>query len=143
MTDTDKRAFMDAMRRTGVAFGAVVDDPQLAVYWDGLRDLELDVLREAFHDCTLALKFFPRIVDLRDAAGGVQAKREAAKTARLLAAWQPEPRAAITEAQWQERWAAIKAIANQVPMKRHQPLRGRCDCADCRRHRLEAGHAAR
>jgi hypothetical protein len=139
MTDQDKRAFMEEMKRTGVAFAAPVDDAQLAVYWEGLRDLDLDTLREAFADCRLSLAFFPRIVDLRDAEFGARERREHTRVQTLIAAAPEREWPTISEDQWQERWAALKRIAGAVPMKAHHGLEGdRCQCADHQRQRREA-----
>lgn len=91
MTDQDKRAFRDLMRRAGVAFNAAVDDAQLAVYWDGLNDLELATLTEAFKDCQESLRFFPRIVDLRDAEFGVRSRGEQQAHKQLLAKAPEDP----------------------------------------------------
>jgi hypothetical protein len=139
MTDQDKRPFMDEMRRLGIAFGTAIDDAILAVYWDGLRDLALETLRQAFRDCIEQLKFLPRVADVRDAEMGVRAQREQARLDRLIAAAPPPPPRAITEDQWQERWAALKGIMARVPMKPHGGLEGdRCQCADHQRQRREA-----
>ena len=135
MTASDKMAFRAEMLRAGAAFQVAVDDPMLAVYFEGLADLDLATLRSAFADCVQQLKWFPKIVDLRDAEFGVRSRDHQAETQRLLAAM-PEPvRETISEAQWQERWATLKAIAARVKMKPHTPLRGRCGCNDCKRER--------
>lgn len=135
MTASDKMAFRAEMLRAGAAFQVPVDDPMLAVYFEGLADLNLATLRPAFSDCVQQLKWFPKIVDLRDAEFGVRALVQQAETQRLLDAMPAPVRETISEAQWQERWSTLKAISARVKMKPHTPLRGRCSCNDCKRER--------
>jgi hypothetical protein len=90
MTEADKPAFWAELQRLGVAFGAHIDGPLGKVYWDALVDLELAPLAEGMRDCIEAMKFFPKVADLRDAEFGARARREQAQTQRLLAAM-PDP----------------------------------------------------
>ena len=85
MTGSDKVAFRADMLRAGAAFQVPVDDAMLAVYFEGLADLNLDTLREAFRDCVEQLKWFPKVVDLRDAEAGVRARQAQVHTKQLVA----------------------------------------------------------
>jgi hypothetical protein len=137
-------AFRAEMLRAGAAYQVPVDDAMLAVYFEGLQDLDLGTLREAFVDCIQQLKWFPKVVDLRDAEFGVRERADRARTQRLLAAAPERVREAIDEAQWRERWAVLKGIMERVPMKPHHGLDGdACQCADHKRQRAEASRVAR
>lgn len=144
MTDRDKRPFLDELRRMGIAFGKDVDSALAAVYFDALADLEWPTVQAAMRDCVASMSWLPKPADIRDAEFGVRAREEQARTRRLIAAAPELVREGITEAQWQERWAALRGIMARVPMKPHHGLEGdRCQCADHKRQREEARRATR
>jgi hypothetical protein len=144
MTDADKPAFWAELQRLGVAFGAHIDGPLGKVYWDALVDLELATLAEGMRDCIEAMKFFPKVADLRDAEYGARARREQVRVQKLLSVAPAKPeQPGISADQWRERWAVLTDIVNRVPMKPHDGLEGdRCQCADHQRRRRGAGHVS-
>lgn len=136
MTEQDKRPFFSELKRMGLAFSRDdIDAPMASVYFDALAELDWRTVQIAMHDCVASMSWFPKPVDIRDAEFGVRAREEQERNQRLIAAAPVPSREMISEAQWQERWATLKAIVANVKMKPHGPLRGPCDCQDCQRER--------
>lgn len=69
MTDEDKQTFSDGMTALGIALGQAVDQPMRAVYWQFLRDLDLDDYQRAVNEAGRSLKWFPKPSELRELTG--------------------------------------------------------------------------
>lgn len=123
MTASEKPAFRAEIVRAGAAFQTPVDDALMAVYFDALRDLDLDVVREAFTDCVLVLKWFPKVADLRDASEGVKIRRESQLTKRLIAASPKTDRLYAYDCQDCEDTGFVRGLSC--------PGDGRCAVAKC------------
>jgi hypothetical protein len=148
MTDSDKRPFLDELKRLGIAYGRDVDTVIASVYFEALADLSFDTLRPAMRATIQQMTFFPKPADLRDAEFAERARRDMEAKAKLVAhaiaereqeylashAWQPP-----FTPDWDRigaLWAELRRIARTTPMKPHGPMGGGvCHCADCQRQR--------
>lgn len=89
MTTQDRIAFVTALTDCARIFRKVSDINELSDgYWQALQDLPLDAVRAGFRQCAQSNRFFPRPVEIRDAA---------TKTMRAVAAMQGEPSAPACE----------------------------------------------
>jgi hypothetical protein len=71
----------------GVAFGKGITGPLTNVYWEGTKDIDIDVFEQAAKRIALADRMFPRIARLRQAADEITATHQ---EHRLLSAGTPE-----------------------------------------------------
>jgi hypothetical protein len=79
MTDADKHAFRQAFSRLAIALREKEPDAvQMRVYFDGLRDLEVEFIVAACEQLVRS-EFFPKVGDWRRAAFGVERERVAAQ----------------------------------------------------------------
>src|SRR5262245_19729272 len=124
MTESDKPAFVRAMGRLAVALREKKPDPiVLRVYFDGLKDLEVEFVVAAVERLMLAA-WFPKVSDWRAEAQRVERERREEQVARLRRLPQP-----LCEACSDTGWAMTENGAT------------RCDCATQRRLEL-LGRAA-
>jgi hypothetical protein len=70
VTTNDRAAFVELMLGLGEAFGETISATRLEVYFSALRDLDVAVLRQAATVHVQTQRFFPRVVELREAIEG-------------------------------------------------------------------------
>lgn len=63
------------MAALGVAFGKGISGPLTTVYWEGTKDIEIDLFEQAAARIRLADRMFPRIARIRSAVDEIQAER--------------------------------------------------------------------
>ena len=79
MTNEDRTAFVTLMARLAAVYREALPDALLEAYWDALRDYELEYLEPATAYVIRTSKWFPKPVELREAAS--QYRVEARRTA--------------------------------------------------------------
>jgi hypothetical protein len=83
MTDADEPAFLAAIARLAVALREREPDVvQLRVYFDALKDLEVEFVLAAA-DQLLRREWFPKVSDWRNAAQAITRERREAQRAHL------------------------------------------------------------
>lgn len=144
MTPSEQMEFAARLVILAEVYNEPFSDMRLEGYTQLLADQDINDLNPALEACAKVCAFFPRPIDILDAVTTVRYEREQDTVHHLLAEAPELVRETISEAQWQERWATLKAIAQSVKMKPHDGLEGdRCQCADHKRQREAARHAAR
>ena len=84
MTENDRPAFAHLMFALGEAFGEVISEARLEIYFQALSDLTIAQVRTAATVHLKGQKFFPRVAELREAtAGSVDDRAELAWTQLL------------------------------------------------------------
>jgi hypothetical protein len=69
MTEDDRSRFAELMTMLAAAFREPLEGPRVAAYWAALDDLSIDAIEYAVDRTLRTCRFFPRPVELRDAAG--------------------------------------------------------------------------
>jgi hypothetical protein len=79
MTDADRTAFVTLMAKLAAVYREALTDALLEAYWEALRDYELEYLEPAAAYVIRTSKWFPKPVELREAASQfrVEARRKA------------------------------------------------------------------
>lgn len=79
MTDDDRKTFAGLMARLATVYREALSDVLLEAYWEALDDYELEYLAPAVAEIIRTAKWFPKPVELRDAASHlrVEARRKA------------------------------------------------------------------
>lgn len=79
MTNDDRSGFAALMGRLGEVYQQTLSDGLVEAYWDALNDYELEYLEPAVAYLIRTLKWFPKPVELRDAASNfrVESRRKA------------------------------------------------------------------
>lgn len=87
MTDDDRKAFAGLMARLATVYRETLSDALLEAYFEALRDYELEFLEPAAARHIRESKWFPKPVELREAASQyrVEARRKALPTRLQLA----------------------------------------------------------
>jgi len=84
MTVDDKSRFLQTMNRLAVALREKdVDTAQLRVYFEGLKDLELEFIVAAGDRLAKTAQWFPKVPEWRDAAVTIERERIDAQRALL------------------------------------------------------------
>lgn len=119
MTDLDKPAFAQAMARLCVALREKQPDAvQLRVYYEALKDLEVEFLAAAAEQLGQGAEWFPKTSEWRAAAAKIE--RDRTDQQRAILRNLPEPLClACRDTGW-----AHNETTNQV---------SRCDCTTLRR----------
>ena len=96
----DDRAFAVAMVATASALGAELSEGKIETYWEALKDLPIEVVSAGLREARRSLRFFPKPVEVRELAVGVDEDRAAV-------AWASAFKLAIIEmlGGWRRIWA--------------------------------------
>lgn len=90
MTDVDRPAFAQTMNRLCIALREKDPDAvQMRVYFEALKDLEIEFVSAAGHRLEASAKFFPKPAEWRLEAGKVERERIEAQRAVLRKLVQP------------------------------------------------------
>lgn len=65
MQSKDESSFAVIMITTGEAYGIEISKGMVSIYWEALKDLDVDDIRQAFSMAIKELKFFPKVADIR------------------------------------------------------------------------------
>lgn len=62
------KEFVDLMTALGISFNRVVDRKVMSVYYEFLKDIDVDVLKKAVGRIITTSKFFPSVAEIREIA---------------------------------------------------------------------------
>jgi len=84
MTNIDALAFGKLMHALGQTFNEPVSEVRVEAYFDALRDLSIETVRQAVRQAIGSCRFFPRPVELRDLVLGTAADNADAAWGEVL-----------------------------------------------------------
>lgn len=68
------KEFAELITALGVSFNRTIDKKTLNVYYDFLKDIEIDVLKQAIKRIISTNKFFPSIAEIRETSATIKTK---------------------------------------------------------------------
>ena len=80
-----RRVFADAMQHLAGAYRHELTDEAIRVYWHAIKDVPLEIRHVGMQRCTLTLKFFPTVAELRTACCDVVDERRKAAAVQAKA----------------------------------------------------------